>query len=179
MIERWVKPLHAEWPNEGVSEAIQIWERDNGVQLPNDYRSFMTRYDGGRVYPLMFRHTAREPGDAPNPTEHFVDPFYDWGRVVTWRAELGDRLPKQCLVVGGDPGLIELVMSLRQDDYGHIYSWVRNFGGPWPSPDNDYLCLQASAFREFVEGLFENADGDGRDYWDMFSEGQEPLRLAL
>lgn len=48
MIERWVKPLHAEWPNDGVGEAIQIWERDNGVQLPNDYRSFMTRHNGGR-----------------------------------------------------------------------------------------------------------------------------------
>lgn len=179
MTERWIKPLQTGWADKDVCEAIKAWEHASGMRLPDDYRAFMTRYNGGRVYPLMFMHTAREPGDAPNPTEHFVDPVNDWDRVVTWREELGDRLPSQCLVIGRDPGLIELILSLRQEDHGHVYSWVRNWGGPWSSSDNDYLCLQASSFREFVEGLFENDDGDGREYWDMFSTEQEARRLEF
>jgi hypothetical protein len=165
MMERWIKPLGDGWADKGVEEAIEGWERASGLRLPDDYRAFMVRYDGGRVYPLMFRHTAREPDDAPNPTEHFVDPLYDWDHVVAWREDLGDRVPAQCLVIGADPGLIELILSLRQDDHGHVYSWVRNLGGPWSSPGNDYLCPQAPSFRDFIASLSDNEDQDGYEHW--------------
>ncbi|WEK05957.1 MAG: SMI1/KNR4 family protein [Candidatus Devosia phytovorans] len=177
MTQRWIKRLQTGRANEQVVEAIEAWEHSSGMRLPNDYRAFMTRYNGGRVYPLMFRHTAREPGDEPNPTEHFLDPLNDWHRVVTWREELGDRLPMESLVIGRDPGLIELVLSLRPHDHGHVYSWVRNHGGTWSSPENDYLCLQAPSFRTFVESLYEDEDGDGHDYWDMQSGEPEACRL--
>lgn len=179
MTERWIKPLETGWADQRVRDAIEAWEGSSGMRLPDDYRAFMTRYNGGRVYPLMFLHTAREPGDAPNPTEHFVDPINDWERVVAWREELGDRLPKESLVIGRDPGLIELILSLREEDHGHVYSWVRNLGGAWSSSDNDYLCLQAPSFREFIEGLFENDDRDGYDYWEMQPRESESRRLEL
>lgn len=164
MMERWVSPVGAEWAIEDAAEAIEIWERESGLCLPDDYRSFMGRHNGGRPYPLMFIHTAREPGGEPNPTEHFVNSFSDWDHVVSWTGELGNRLPGGCIAIGGDPGLIELILSLRPADYGHVYSWVRNWG-VWSSPDNDYLCPQARSFRDFVQGLSENDDEDGYDYW--------------
>ncbi len=177
MVERWIKPLGIGWIEQQVIDAIEAWEQAFGMRLPDDYRNFMTRYNGGRVYPLIFTHTAREPGGAPDKTEHFVDPIDDWEGVVARRAELADRLPYGTLVIGSDPGLIEIILSLRPHDHGHVYSWVRNFGGNWSSPDNDYLCLQAASFREFIEGLSENSDRDGYGYWEMQPGQPEAFRL--
>jgi hypothetical protein len=177
MTERWIKPLQTGLSGAAVSEAIAAWEDSSSLRLPDNYRRFMTRYNGGQVYPLTFRHTAKEPFDAPNPTEHFLDPVNDWDRVLTWSAELGDRLPEATLVIGRDPGVIEVVLSLREEDHGHVYSWVRNFGGRWSSPENDYLCLQAPSFRAFIEGLFDEEDRIGHEYWDMQPGTSEALRL--
>lgn len=163
-MERWITPVGNEWALKDVAEAVATWERASGLRLPDDYRDFIVRYNGGRPYPLMFMHKAREPGNEPNPTEHFVDSFSDWDRVVSLTNELGDRLPRGCLAIGGDPGLIELILSLRPADHGYVYSWVRNWGA-WSSPENDYLCPQAQSFRDLVQTLFENDDEDGYEYW--------------
>ena len=176
MMDRWILPVGADWATIAPTDAIKGWERRSGFRLPDDYRTFMMRYDGGRPYPLMFLHTARESDGEPNPTEHYVDPFFEWEYVSSWTEELGNRLPKGCLAIGGDPGLINLILSLRQDDYGCVYSWVRNWGA-WSSPENDYLCLQAQSFQGFVESLFENEQMEGYDYWYLPSSKrtQRPL----
>jgi hypothetical protein len=37
-------------------EAIEAWEAKENRRLPDDYRSFVIAYNGGRVFPLMFRY---------------------------------------------------------------------------------------------------------------------------
>lgn len=176
MMERWVKPVGPDWATDDPGVAIEAWERRSGLRLPDDYRSFMRQHDGGRPYPLMFLHTAREPDGEPNPTEHYVNAFSDWSYVASWTEELGNRLPKGCISIGGDPGLIELILSLRQDDHGHVYSWVRSWGA-WSSTENDYLCPQTQSFRGFVESLFDNDEKEGYDYW--YSPSSKRTRRLL
>jgi hypothetical protein len=164
-MDRLISPVDGEWNADGAAAAaISGWEHATGLRLPDDYRGFMFRYDGGRPYPNMFRRVALVPHEGECLSEHFLDPFFNWDRVVTWSKELGNRLPPESLAIGADPGLVEIVLSLRRDDYGAVYSWVRNWG-VWGSEENSYLCLQAPSFAAFVASLFDDKEGNGYAYW--------------
>ncbi|MEZ0472672.1 SMI1/KNR4 family protein [Luteimonas salinilitoris] len=165
-MDRLISPVGEKWETgEALASAISGWEQRAGYALPGDYRAFLISYNGGRPYPNMFRHTALAPEEwCENPTEHFVDPFYAWDRVVAWNHELGNRLPTGCLAIGADPGLLEIVLSLRTEDFGAIYSWVRSWS-MWGSDENNYLCPQASSFGAFVASLFDDDEQNGYDYW--------------
>lgn len=164
-MDRLISPLGDGWSEAGANaEAIAQWERETALRLPDDYRAFLLRYDGGRPYPNLFWHTAREPGDFPNPSEGYIDPISGWARVVSWSAELGNRLPPKTLAIAADPGLVEILLSLREEDHGAIHSWVRNWGG-WGSQDNDYLCPQAASFTAFIASLSDDEEKNGYEYW--------------
>ncbi|WP_367185494.1 SMI1/KNR4 family protein [Mesorhizobium ventifaucium] len=56
-----ISPVDREWHAGGhAASAISSWEHETGLRLPDDYRGFMIRYNGGRPYPNMFKH-ARCP----------------------------------------------------------------------------------------------------------------------
>jgi hypothetical protein len=164
-MNRLISPVDDDWKPEGAAaSAIAAWEHGANQRLPDDYRRFMLRYNGGRPYPNMFRHTALDPDGFASPSEAFVDPFYDWKRVESWSGELANRLPPKCLAIGADPGLLEIVLSLRDEDHGAIFSWVRNWG-VWGSAENSYLCAQAASFAAFVAALFDDDAQSGHAFW--------------
>lgn len=163
-MDRLIFPLEEGWGADETAAAITQWEGETGLRLPADYRAFLLSYDGGRPYPNIFAHTARDPGGSGNPTESYLDPLYRWAHIVSWSAELGNRLPPKTLTIGANPGLIELLLSLRDEDHGAVYSWVRNWG-EWGSEENDYLCPQAKTFSAFVMSLTDDEEKNGFDYW--------------
>jgi hypothetical protein len=175
---RLISPIGEGWEaGETVASTISSWEQTTGYALPADYRTFLISYNGGRPYPNMFRHTALSPDEgSDNPTEHFVDPFYSWNRVMDWSHELSNRLPAGFLAIGADPGLLEIVISLRAEDFGTTYSWVRNWSS-WGSPENSYLCPQASSFCEFIAALSDDDEQNGHDYW--YTPRREKLKRTL
>ena len=175
---RLISPIGDGWETvQTVASAISAWEQTVGYTLPADYRAFLISYNGGRPHPNTFRHTALAPEEgSENPTEHFVDPFYSWERVVEWSHELGNRLPTRCLAIGADPGLLEIVLSLRTEDFGATYSWVRNWVS-WGSADNNYLCPQALSFGTFIAALFDDDEQNGYDYW--YTPRRESLKRTL
>jgi hypothetical protein len=164
-VERFISPVDDDWSTEGAAaSAIAGWEHAAKLRLPDDYRRFMLRYNGGRPYPNMFKHTARDPDGFESASEAFLDPLYDWQGVVSWSNELANRLPPNCLAIGADPGLLEIVLSLRSEDHGTVFSWVRNWGA-WGSAENSYLCPQAPSFSEFVASLFDDGAKSGHAFW--------------
>lgn len=177
-MNRFISPVGEGWEaGEPIASAISSWEQSAGYALPSDYRAFLVNFNDGRPYPNMFRHTSLIPEEgSPNPTEHFVDPFYSWGRTVEWSHELENRLPDGCLSIGADPGLLEIVLSLRPEDFGAVYSWVRNWAS-WGSAENNYLCLQASSFGAFVAALFDDDEQNGHNYWH--TPRRESLKRTL
>ena len=162
-MQRWIAPRTESRPAP-TPAALDAWQTDAGLLLPDDYRTFLLRHNGGHPYPQKFQHTALEPGDFDNPTEHYLDPLYAWEKVLGWSAELGNRLPAACLAIGADAGLIEIVLSLRPEDHGAVYSWVRNWA-VWGNEDNRYLCPQASSFTAFMRSLNDDEEENGLAAW--------------
>jgi hypothetical protein len=149
-----------------ASPLVDAWEKRNNIPVPSDYRQFITKYNGGRVYPPMFRYTV--PLDKYPSTEPvtYLDPLYDWDYVEEiWNGGVfNGRNPPQMLMIGSDPGGLEVLLSLRKEDYGKIYTWLHSLSG-WGEEDNDTVYLQASSFREFMDSLYDNEAREGYTYW--------------
>ncbi|KZL24352.1 SMI1 / KNR4 family protein [Pseudovibrio sp. WM33] len=158
-----------EWPStRGIADKIKNWEVEKKVILPEDYKQFLTKYNGGHIYPLLFKSPVPEElWGAPDDDDVIFDPVFDWDYAIERSCDnFNDaRRPKSSLPVGSDPGGLEVVISLEQKSLGKVY--LIHFGvGPDDEEPVMRAYLLANSFREFVfEKLYENADKDGYDYW--------------
>ena len=79
MSEALIAPDGSEWPDVAELPAtIAAWETATGRTLPAAYKTFMTTYNGGRIYPLIF--DVRRPPEAWGFSDYatFVEDLYNW-----------------------------------------------------------------------------------------------------
>lgn len=148
-----------------ASQDIIRWENNTGRRLPDGYRRFMLKFNGGRVYPRLFRYNV--PLEVYPSTEPvtFVDPFYSWASVESyWRGDIyGSGNPTDMLFIGCNPGGLEILLSLRPVDWGHIFCWPHTTT-PWGTEDNTQVWHQSDSFEAFLDSLYDRQDGS--DYAD-------------
>lgn len=173
-----IAPLTERW-NEGEREwsfvrdplaEIEAWERREGLKLPEDYRRFMLRYNGGRVYPRLFRTEAvlvrmLGPYEPTSELTH-VDPIYDWATVEShWRGETyREGVPPRHLVIAGTPGSIQVLMALTAEGWGRIYTWIHSTDS-WGTDRNTRTWSIAESFSQFLDGLFDDENGSDFRNW--------------
>jgi hypothetical protein len=147
---------------------IALWESRTERLLPDGYRRFMLAFNGGRVYPRLFRYNV--PLDLYPSAEPvtLVDPFYSWARVEEyWRGSVYSRaMPENMLVIGGDPGGLEILLSVRPDNYGQIFCWVDGSHSD-DTHENDRIWFQAASFEGFLDSLYDEADGSDYENWHV------------
>ena len=151
---------------ENPSDQITAWEKVQGITLPKDYRDFLVRYNGGRVYPRMFKHKMGSLQAGPfvdDSGETYLDLLYPWETVeMHWQGKTyGKGVPSQHIVIGENPGGIQVIMSLTPQDKGKIYSWFHS-RTPWGTEENTKKYPLADSFSEFLKNLYDN----GNDYDD-------------
>lgn len=146
---------------------IEKWESEAGLRLPPGYRDFMLRFNGGHVYPRIFRRPlAAVPFNMamlPPPTEeNYVDLIFNWAYVEShWRGETyGKGVPPQHLVFADTPGPIQLLIALNIQDFGKIFTWYHS-SNIWGTDGNDTVFFQAEDFSSFMRSL---VDENGKDY---------------
>ena len=98
----------------------------------------------------------------------FLDPVYDWAMVENiWNGGIFSRRnPPGMLVIGANPGGLEVLLSVQQASFGRIFAWLHTLH-PWGDPDNDTAWEQAPSFRAFMDSLYDNAAQDGFNYWHL------------
>ncbi len=145
---------------------IEKWESDNNIQLPDDYRRFMIKFNGGRVYPCTFKYAVPVERYIFSKPETFCDPIFRWSSVEkNWNGEVyGEGCPPGMLTVARDPGGIIVLLSVRKEDYGKIYVWPHS-SYKWGDEDNRDMWLQANSFSEFLDSLYDDEEKNGYDYW--------------
>jgi len=163
-----------------ASGDIARWEQETGLALPDSYRRFMLAFNGGRVYPRLFRHNVppeRYPSTEPVTQ---VNPFYDWARVEAhWRGEIyGKGNPPGMLLIGCDPGGLEVLLSVRSEDRGQISCWPHTTN-LWGTDGNDHVWHQAPSFEAFLDSLFDREDGTDYKGWHRPIYDQQARPLAF
>jgi hypothetical protein len=70
------------------------------------------------------------------------------------------------LIIGGDPGGLQLLLSLRPSDAGQIFCWLQT-RSVWGSDENHELWHQAVSFEAFLASLFDESDGSDYENWHV------------
>lgn len=125
-----------------------------GVRLPDEYRSFLLRYNGGRPTPNAYPIYGLE--NNPFGAVHFFfgidDPVESCN--IDWNYEVHNgRLPANLLAIGCDGAGDLICISLYGDDAGAVVFWDRHKEPPEPSYANVYYI--ADSFSEFINGIRE------------------------
>lgn len=173
---RLIAPVTEHW-NEGEqdwsyvkdpSHDIHCWEEHTGLNLPDSYRRFMLTFNGGRVYPRLFRYNVPLERYFSAEPITFVSPFYSWADAERyWRGDIyGKGNPPDMLFIGCDPGGLEILMSLRAKDYGQIFCWVHSTN-IWGTDGNDKIWHQAPSFEAFIDSLYDEPDESDYEGWHI------------
>jgi|GEM_PF-1308670 len=169
-----IVPYTKNW-NEGETDwsyvsdptsAIAAWEEANNLELPTDYRRFMVRYNGGRVFPRLFKHKMEPLKAGPyvdETGETYLDLIFPWDTVEShWQKKTyGEGVPPGHLVIGDSPGGIQILMSVGPADRGRIFSWYHSTSR-WSTGENTKTYPLADSFTGFLRTLNDN----GNDYDD-------------
>jgi hypothetical protein len=128
------------------------FEKAIGARLPEDYREFLRRYNGGQPEPGTF--TFVERGHETESTVQFflvVGPHEHHGIQRTLRHLRAEGFPADLLPIAEDPGGNFVCMALGGSDRGSLYFWNHEA----PPEDNLKMPLVAPSFTEFLRGLHE------------------------
>jgi cell wall assembly regulator SMI1 len=127
---------------------ISEFEKHYDVNLPEDYKRFLLRNNGGRPVPDFF--TVWDDGDGVSVSwfcsVKYGDDRLDLTLDMLWLAE--QVVPRTLLPVANDPGGDLICISLDEKEYGKVYMW---FG----STDSEPVLL-ASSFTELITSLTED-----------------------
>lgn len=138
----------------GVSEQDLInLEAQLGVKLPNSYRDFLKKHNGGYPQPDGFDFANGEDGSS-------VDKFLEISSsknesVSEYYNNYKDRIPKDYFPIAKDPGGNLILIGVKNSN-ADIYFWDHENeaeGGDVPGMDNMHLI--ASSLDDFINDLCE------------------------
>ena len=132
-----------------------------GFDLPEDYKSFLLKFNGGRPKPSTFdfigvdnlknstdiriffsiRDTEKKADDLENNIAFYWD---------------NERLAKSVIPIAADFGGNLISMSISGDNYGKIFFWDHEF--ELELDDDENLAKLADSFTDFIDTLHDNAD---------------------
>ena len=140
----------------GPLNEVTINETANelGIQLPESYRKFLLRNNGGRPNPTVFPIF----GDSTD-THGILNEFCcickkNSNDLIYKRGVFDGRVPDNFLIIGNDPGGNQICLSIAGNDYGKVYFWDHEnevAEGEEPGYQNVYLI--ANSFDEFLDTL--------------------------
>jgi len=131
---------------------IQTLEKRLGVSLPEDYKAFLKKNNGGRPIPKFFPILGFQNNPVGQVQDFFGidDPVkscnLDWNYDVMRGRMLGNLFPIAC-----EDGGSLICLSLFGSDKGAVYYW--NYYGEAHPPTYDNVYQIAGTFQGFLDSL--------------------------
>lgn len=145
--------------------------------IPAAWKSFLTRYDGGHLFPPHLRLAPSRYTEATGEGIVGVQYFYATTEIVEMMAENqtaplwpADHFPV-ANITGGD----ELLMAPG----GQIGIWLRSYGIPWGEPENDILEPVASSFTALLSALVFDAEWGAPPPWNRMASPDDPPSIPF
>ena len=136
-------------------EAIEKFETLIQAKLPNDYKQFLLKHNGGHPVPNSFK--LSEPINEKNESIGIAwfYALYDGEvcNITTHFQHSRSKIPDEFLPIAYGSGG-ELCLGIKGDDYGKLYYWTTNWSC-WNKDDLNYLYYVCDSFTDFINGLYE------------------------
>jgi hypothetical protein len=135
-------------------ETIVDFERSLGITLPNSYRSFLLKHNGGMPEPNYFPLLN-------NPIDKFAivnylycissGDDYDIRNIII---SMEGRLPRDLLPIGEDPGGNLICIAVSGSNFGKVYFWDHEDELPLRQP-SDYhnVYFLSNDFLQFFDSI--------------------------
>jgi len=120
--------------------------------LPDDYKSFLKRENGGRPKPNEFRFVKKD-GSTEDGMIYYFFALYP-GRAGSLRRSFErykDRIPAGFLPIGIDPFGNLILLTVAGQNRGSIYFWDHENEGKVPTLANMFLI--GNSFTGFIEHM--------------------------
>jgi hypothetical protein len=145
-------------------EEIAEFERLIRAKLPEDYKQFLLKHNGG--HPVMDTFDLVEPINKNNTTvgvAWFYALYEGQACNLSLKFEISrDRLPEEYIPIAYDSGG-DLCIVVKGENYGQVHYWTTNWS-VWNEEDYNYLYFVSNTFTEFINGLYELKLADNGDY---------------
>jgi len=138
------------------------------VELPQDYKKFITRYSGG-ITPTeednfiiaQFKDESIEVQlDYLISLEDLVSE-YSFNYESIYEGKSNSKLPEQHVIIASG-SIDDFVLNVDREsaNFGKVYNWTRA-GDPWGIGDNtEGFGLVADSFTDLMNNLIEETDID-------------------
>ncbi|WP_171645661.1 SMI1/KNR4 family protein [Paenibacillus phytorum] len=134
-------------------ENIQEVEKRYAFKLPNDYKDFLLKYNGGNPSPNVMFTTKN--GIL---TSYLISvlPLFDWevpslvSNFLFFNKER--KLLANIITIGHDPLRNLVCISVAGNDSGFVYYWDF-MNDDCDKPSYNHLVLITESFSKFIEGL--------------------------
>ena len=148
---------------------LEQFEISFGINLPQEYRQFLLKYNGGHVEPSAFHYSSMAGcGNITGPLDKvgIISSFFSLNTettmdLATIREGLPNTIPDNLLMIGGTATGNILCLSVYGADQGFMYIWHKNQGydlEEWEEPNCDYIYFAADNFDTFLNSLYEYED---------------------
>jgi hypothetical protein len=135
----------------GKLRAIELsdFEKTNNIELPEDYKSFLSEHNGGEPYP--------NKNVEPPTVVTYILGMHNGEYYASLYKHINvfkNRLPLSTFPIATDPFGNLFIMSLHPDNYGQVYFWDHE-GEPEFQDGNytDNCSFVAYSFSEFLDNL--------------------------
>lgn len=127
-------------------EAVAALEKELGYPLPEDYRNFLLKYNGGsRPTPKTFDYKSPNGKASRSSVEIFFGLDVEESKNIKVQQDADQ--PDYLFIIGGDLGGL-LCIGINGDYQGKIYVWETTIGLD--------IILLANSFNEFLDKLYDD-----------------------
>lgn len=137
-----------------IEQAVQAVEADVGAELPDDYRQFLLRGDGG----VPNRGVFTMPNGGGSIVNRFLSTRRDqeyslWERFAC----LDEFLPDGFLPIAEDPGSNLVLLGIKGGSRGSVFYYYHDRPASKPIPEAQDITKLSDSFTEFAEHLRKDA----------------------
>jgi hypothetical protein len=136
-----------------TAEVIRELQSETGVTLPEGYRAFLLKHNGGTPNPDGFTSKDKKLSSfvtrlAPMSDEDEYNLQGEIERITEYRYIPSDMIP-----IGIDPVKNRIVLVVSGPDTGKVFYWAWDEEPETPTCSRKYMRLLADSFDEFLASL--------------------------
>lgn len=143
-----------EYNNSLDDKTLNNFEKEFQIRLPDEYRQFIIKYNGGYPEPDGFKFMNKSKGSSVDRFLGLVDDEYE--DIRKYIQKYKDRIPTNLIPIAYDPGSNLVCISVSGEDFGSVYFWEHELEfDEGQKPDYSNVTIIANNFNEFLNGLYE------------------------
>ena len=161
--------------------AVASLETAAGGRLPEDYRSFLLKCNGGSLRPFAF--DLQVPHSDFLESVHALNYLYEL-REINRRSQFGiepalRNIPPGRIAIGTTDSELAITLNISADRHGQIEAWVRDTFNVWGEGGNTTIVYVAPSFTAFLDLLHDSAEVYS-SFWASFGrEGEVARKVEL